>query len=314
MNVGFILGIITSTIIFGHLMIRLLNLAYPSPFRLQKVHNADLHRRRYRSRATSTSSGSSTESLLSTEDILPTPVTACLSTSDRATAVPLDDDDVIHVNINDDLPTPGPVPSFTVIDCASPTISDDDDDSDSSSESEDNDHDTDPEGSATLLHPTIHRTHTSTALSDITEENTTIDLEQGTITISAPPPAYGRWRGSVRLNPDILGWNPVRNARIHELESGLHEGELNEDEHEHDDEHDDDHGRWTDAMGRPISRRVRAASPVGELLFGEVASMADAVGRGRGRGVLGAGMAAPPSYHTEEEGGTPDRVVVRRAR
>ena len=28
-------------------------------------------------------------------------------------------------------------------------------------------------------------------------------------TVLNPPPAYGRWRGSVRANPDLLHWQPI---------------------------------------------------------------------------------------------------------
>ena len=31
-------------------------------------------------------------------------------------------------------------------------------------------------------------------------------LEEGSILIQAPPPAYGRWRGSVRVDPNFLCW------------------------------------------------------------------------------------------------------------
>jgi len=35
------------------------------------------------------------------------------------------------------------------------------------------------------------------------------DIEEGSIMIQAPPPAYGRWRGSVRVEPDFLNWRPI---------------------------------------------------------------------------------------------------------
>ncbi|PNS21633.1 DNA polymerase epsilon subunit C [Sphaceloma murrayae] len=35
------------------------------------------------------------------------------------------------------------------------------------------------------------------------------EREEGSIYISAPPPAYGRWRGSIRVDPDFLGWRQL---------------------------------------------------------------------------------------------------------
>ncbi|TKX20618.1 hypothetical protein C1H76_7206 [Elsinoe australis] len=40
------------------------------------------------------------------------------------------------------------------------------------------------------------------------------ELEQGSIMISAPPPAYGRWRGSVRVDPNLLSWRHLSLADV----------------------------------------------------------------------------------------------------
>ncbi|PSK53856.1 hypothetical protein B9Z65_7662 [Elsinoe australis] len=40
------------------------------------------------------------------------------------------------------------------------------------------------------------------------------ELEQGRIMISAPPPAYGRWRGSVRVDPNLLSWRHLSLADV----------------------------------------------------------------------------------------------------
>ncbi|KAF4556100.1 Hypothetical protein D9617_1g079750 [Elsinoe fawcettii] len=44
------------------------------------------------------------------------------------------------------------------------------------------------------------------------------EAEEGSILIQAPPPAYGRWRGSVRVDPDLLSW---RGLRREDVERGL---------------------------------------------------------------------------------------------
>jgi len=36
-----------------------------------------------------------------------------------------------------------------------------------------------------------------------------VDWDKDVDTLPNPPPAYGRWRGSVRANPDLLHWQPV---------------------------------------------------------------------------------------------------------
>ena len=36
-----------------------------------------------------------------------------------------------------------------------------------------------------------------------------IDWDKDVESLPIPPPAYGRWRGSVRANPDFLHWQPV---------------------------------------------------------------------------------------------------------
>ena len=36
-------------------------------------------------------------------------------------------------------------------------------------------------------------------------------------TVQNPPPAYGRWRGSVRANPDLLHWQPIPSPKSPEL-------------------------------------------------------------------------------------------------
>lgn len=36
-----------------------------------------------------------------------------------------------------------------------------------------------------------------------------VDWDKDVEALPNPPPAYGRWRGSVRANPDLLHWQPV---------------------------------------------------------------------------------------------------------
>jgi len=44
--------------------------------------------------------------------------------------------------------------------------------------------------------------------------------EMGDILIKRPPPAYGRWRGSVRADPDLLHWLPVSRNTDDDTNSG----------------------------------------------------------------------------------------------
>lgn len=44
---------------------------------------------------------------------------------------------------------------------------------------------------------------------DVPDPRAGADLEMGRVVIRPPPPAYGRWRDSVRANPDLLHWQRV---------------------------------------------------------------------------------------------------------
>ena len=43
-----------------------------------------------------------------------------------------------------------------------------------------------------------------------TVEDSPADWDKDVEAVANPPPAYGRWRGSVRANPDLLHWQAVR--------------------------------------------------------------------------------------------------------
>lgn len=42
-----------------------------------------------------------------------------------------------------------------------------------------------------------------------------VDWDKDVEAVPNPPPAYGRWRGSVRANPDLLHWQPVASPVDH---------------------------------------------------------------------------------------------------
>ena len=53
-----------------------------------------------------------------------------------------------------------------------------------------------------------------------------VDWDKDIEALPNPPPAYGRWRGSVRANPDLLHWQPIPSPideQSHELPSPTYE-------------------------------------------------------------------------------------------
>ena len=58
-----------------------------------------------------------------------------------------------------------------------------------------------------------------------------VDWDKDVEALPNPPPAYGRWRGSVRANPDLLHWQPVPSPvdpHSPELPSPTYEEAVNE--------------------------------------------------------------------------------------